>query len=139
MLGRLGMETLCQLLWLAKAQHPAEKSGRWRGWEAEAQSAQQSGVCCRADQLAVNGKKNLLAAGVAPGPAVGRILQALLEQVIQGSLTNKKDESAGRGASAAAGTEGDKIKMEMNIPVPGSCLGSRPSSGCARPGSSCLA
>lgn len=48
-------------------------------------------MCCRADQLVVNGR-DLLAAGVAPGPAVGRILQALLEQVIQGSLTNKKED-----------------------------------------------
>ena len=90
LLGRLGMETLCQLLWLAKAQHP-EQIGALEGLEAEAQSAQQSGVCCRADQLAVNGR-DLLAAGVAPGPAVGRILQALLEQVIQGRLTNKKED-----------------------------------------------
>lgn len=90
LLGRLGMETLCQLLWLAKAQHP-EQIGALEGLEAEAQSAQQSGVCCRADQLAVNGR-DLLAAGVAPGPAVGRILQALLEQVIQGSLPNKKED-----------------------------------------------
>lgn len=84
------METLCQLLWLAKAQHP-EQIGALEGLEAEAQSAQQSGVCCRADQLAVNGR-DLLAAGVAPGPAMGRILQALLEQVIQGSLPNKKED-----------------------------------------------
>jgi len=90
LLGRLGMEALCQLLWLAKAQHP-EQIGALEGLEAEAQSARQSGVCCRADQLAVNGR-DLLAAGVAPGPAVGRILQALLEQVIQGSLTNKKED-----------------------------------------------
>ena len=40
-------------------------------------------------QLAVNGR-DLMAAGVAPGPGLRRVLEGLLEQVITGRLPNEK-------------------------------------------------
>ena len=57
--------------------------------EAEALTAQSA--CCRVSQLAVNGR-DLMAAGVAPGPGLRRALEALLEEVITGRLPNKKAE-----------------------------------------------
>ena len=46
---------------------------------------------CRVSQLAVNGR-DLMAAGVAPGPGLRRALEALLEEVITGRLPNEKAE-----------------------------------------------
>ena len=57
--------------------------------EAETLTAQSA--CCRVSQLAVNGR-DLMAAGVAPGPGLRRALEALLEEVITGRLPNKKAE-----------------------------------------------
>lgn len=88
LLGRLGEEDLARLLWLCRAQDPAQAPALEDLW-AEAQAARQQGACCRTEQLAVNGR-DLLAAGIPPGPAVGRTLQALLDQVVQGRLPNQK-------------------------------------------------
>ena len=41
--------------------------------------------------MAVNGR-DLMAAGVAPGPGLRRALEALLEEVITGRLPNEKAE-----------------------------------------------
>ena len=46
---------------------------------------------CRVSQLAVNGR-DLMAAGVAPGPGLRRALEALREEVITGRLPTKKAE-----------------------------------------------
>ena len=56
---------------------------------AETLTAQSA--CCRVSQLAVNGR-DLMAAGVAPGPGLRRALEALLEEVITGRLPNEKAE-----------------------------------------------
>ena len=45
-------------------------------------------------QLAVNGK-DLLALGVRPGPGVGRLLEAALQQVIEEKLPNQHDPLLG--------------------------------------------
>lgn len=88
LLGQLGPDVLARLLWVCRAQHP-EQDPELEDLGAEARSAWQQGACCRTDQLAVNGR-DLLAAGIPPGPEVGRTLQALLDQVVRGSLPNQK-------------------------------------------------
>ena len=45
---------------------------------------------CRVSQLAVNGR-DLMAAGVRPGPGLRQVLNALLEAVITGQTPNEKD------------------------------------------------
>ena len=47
-------------------------------------------VCCRVSQLAVNGR-DLMAAGIQPGPGLRRVLEALLEQVLTGQTPNEKN------------------------------------------------
>ena len=56
-----------------------------------ARQLEADGACCRINQLAVNGR-DLMAAGVAPGPGLRRALEALLEEVITGRLPNEKAE-----------------------------------------------
>lgn len=50
----------------------------------------ESGQCYSVRQLAVNGR-DLIAAGVAPGPQVGEMLNRLLELVIEGKIENDKE------------------------------------------------
>ena len=47
------------------------------------------GRCFSLKNLAVNGR-DVIAAGVAPGPAVGRALNGLLEQVLSGQAPNER-------------------------------------------------
>ena len=47
------------------------------------------GVCCRVSQLAVNGR-DLMAAGIPAGPALRRVLEALLDGVIRAEYPNEK-------------------------------------------------
>ena len=47
------------------------------------------GDCYRMDQLAVNGS-DLKAAGVAPGPEMGRLLKAMLAEVLEDPAKNTK-------------------------------------------------
>ena len=60
----------------------------------EVRRLEQEGACCRVGQLAVNGK-DLLALGVRPGPGVGRLLEAALQQVIEEKLPNQHDPLLG--------------------------------------------
>ena len=46
-------------------------------------------ACYTVGQLAVNGA-NLMDAGIAPGPAVGKALNILLRAVMEGRLPNEK-------------------------------------------------
>ena len=48
------------------------------------------GRCFSLKNLAVNGR-DVIAAGVAPGPAVGRALNGLLEQVLSGQAPNERE------------------------------------------------
>ena len=56
---------------------------------------------CRVSQLAVNGR-DLMAAGVRPGPGLRQVLNALLETVITGQTPNEKDALLAAAAQFSA-------------------------------------
>ena len=88
LLGRYGLRTVERLCALCAALHPqnapdcALAAQRARRLEAD-------GVCCRVSQLAVNGR-DLMAAGIPAGPALRRVLEALLDGVIRAEYPNEK-------------------------------------------------
>ena len=88
LLGRYGLRTVERLCALWAALHPqaapacALAAQRARQLEAD-------GVCCRVSQLAVNGR-DLMAAGIPAGPALRRVLEALLDGVIRAEYPNEK-------------------------------------------------
>ena len=88
LLGRYGLCTVERLCALCAALHPqtapecALAAQRARQLEAD-------GVCCRISQLAVNGR-DLMAAGIPAGPALRRVLEALLDGVIRAEYPNEK-------------------------------------------------
>ena len=88
LLGRYGLRTVERLCALCAALHPqnapacALAAQRARQLEAD-------GVCCRVSQLAVNGR-DLMAAGIPAGPALRRVLEALLDGVIYAEYPNEK-------------------------------------------------
>ena len=88
LLGRYGLCTVERLCALCAALHPqnapdcALAAQRARKLEAD-------GVCCRVSQLAVNGR-DLMAAGIPAGPALRRVLEALLDGVISAEYPNEK-------------------------------------------------
>lgn len=47
------------------------------------------GACCRVGQLAVNGR-DLIEGGMSPGPELGKMLDVLLDQVLNGALPNER-------------------------------------------------
>lgn len=81
---------LVRLTWLCAALYPEQKE-EWKALQTEAETLTAQNTCCRVSQLAVNGR-DLMAAGVAPGPGLRRVLEALLEEVITGRLPNEKAE-----------------------------------------------
>ena len=88
LLGQYGLCTVERLCALCAALHPqnapdcALAAQRARQLEAD-------GVCCRVSQLAVNGR-DLMAAGIPAGPALRRVLEALLDGVIRAEYPNEK-------------------------------------------------
>ena len=88
LLGRYGLCTVERLCALCAALHPqnapdcALAAQRARQLEA-------NGACCRVSQLAVNGR-DLMAAGIPAGPALRRVLEALLDGVISAEYPNEK-------------------------------------------------
>ena len=88
LLGRYGLRTVERLCALCAALRPqaapdcALAAQRARQLEAD-------GVCCRVSQLAVNGR-DLMAAGIPAGPALRRVLEALLDGVIRAEYPNEK-------------------------------------------------
>ena len=88
LLGRYGLRTVERLCALCAALQPqnapacAFAAQRARQLEAD-------GVCCRVSQLAVNGR-DLMAAGIPAGPALRRVLEALLDGVIRAEYPNEK-------------------------------------------------
>ena len=88
LVGRYGLCTVERLCALCAALHPqnapdcALAAQRARQLEAD-------GVCCRVSQLAVNGR-DLMAAGIPAGPALRRVLEALLDGVIRAEYPNEK-------------------------------------------------
>ena len=88
LLGRYGLRTVERLCALCAALHPQAAPD----CALAAQRARQletNGVCCRVSQLAVNGR-DLMAAGIPAGPALRRVLEALLDGVIRAEYPNEK-------------------------------------------------
>ncbi len=97
-LGRLGEEAFFQLLELKRCDtlgHGLEKTlSRLDELDALAELARgviAQGQCFSMKDLAVDGR-DVLAAGVPAGPEVGRVLQALLDRVVDGTLPNRREE-----------------------------------------------
>ena len=88
LLGRYGLCTVERLCALCAVLHPQTAPD----YALAAQRARQleaDGVCCRVSQLAVNGR-DLMAAGIPAGPALRRVLEALLDGVIRAEYPNEK-------------------------------------------------
>ena len=88
LLGRYGLCTVERLCALCAALHPQAAPA----CALAAQRARQldaDGVCCRVSQLAVNGR-DLMAVGIPAGPALRRVLEALLDGVIRAEYPNEK-------------------------------------------------
>ena len=97
-LRRWGPEFFFQLLALKRADTLAHAPGpkltermeRYAALEALARALLARDACFSLKDLAVNGR-DLLAAGYAPGPAVGQALDALLTAVTDGAVPNERD------------------------------------------------
>ena len=89
LLGRYELPTVQRLTALCSARHP-EGAEAFAALRAEAEQLTAENACCRVSQLAVNGR-DLMAAGVRPGPGLRQVLNALLEAVITGQTPNEKD------------------------------------------------
>jgi len=88
LLGRYDLHTVQRLAALGAAMEPE----RAADFAAQAELAAQldaDGVCCRVSQLAVNGR-DLMAAGIPAGPGLRRTLEALLDAVVRGQLSNER-------------------------------------------------
>ena len=90
LLGKYDLHTVQQLTALWSALQP-ERKDEFTALQKEAETLTAQNACCRVSQLAVNGR-DLMAAGVAPGPGLRRVLEALLEEVITGRLPNERAE-----------------------------------------------
>lgn len=96
-LGRLGPETFFRLLEVKRCdaigQENAETPNRLRALEtlrALARTVIAQGQCFSLRDLAVNGR-DVIAAGIPPGPRVGDVLADLLERVVNGQLPNRRE------------------------------------------------
>ena len=100
LLGRYELPTIRRLTALCSARHP-EQTGAFAALRAEAERLTAENACCRVSQLAVNGR-DLMAAGVRPGPGLRQVLNALLEAVITGQTPNEKDALLAAAAQFSA-------------------------------------
>ena len=100
LLGRYELPTIQRLTALCSARHP-EQTGAFAALWAEAEQLTAENACCRVSQLAVNGR-DLMAAGVRPGPGLRQVLNALLEAVITGQTPNEKDALLAAAAQFSA-------------------------------------
>ena len=100
LLGRYELPTVQRLTALCSARHP-EGAEAFAALRAEAERLTAENVCCRVSQLAVNGR-DLMAAGVRPGPGLRQVLNALLEAVITGQTPNEKDALLAAAAQFSA-------------------------------------
>ena len=100
LLGRYELPTIQRLTALCSARHP-EQTGAFAALRAEAERLTAENACCRVSQLAVNGR-DLMAAGVRPGPGLRQVLNALLEAVINGQTPNEKDALLAAAAQFSA-------------------------------------
>ena len=88
LLGRYGLCTVERLCALCAALHP-QAASECALVAQRARQLEADGVCCRVSQLAVNGR-DLMAAGIPAGPALRRVLEALLDGVIRAEYPNEK-------------------------------------------------
>ena len=100
LLGRYELPTIQRLTALCSARHP-EQAEAFAALQAEAEQLTAKNACCRVSQLAVNGR-DLMAAGVRPGPGLRQVLNALLEAVITGQTPNEKDALLAAAAQFSA-------------------------------------
>ena len=100
LLGRYELPTIKRLTALCSARHP-EQTRAFAALRAEAERLTAENACCRVSQLAVNGR-DLMAAGVRPGPGLRQVLNALLEAVITGQTPNEKDALLAAAAQFSA-------------------------------------
>ncbi len=96
-LGRLGPETFFQLLEVKRADGMGQayelvkdRLAQLEKIKAKAEEIVAQGQCFSLKDLAVNGR-DVIAAGIAPGPEVGRVLNGLLEQVLNGLVPNNRE------------------------------------------------
>lgn len=96
-LNRLGPETFFQLLEVKQAdsmgQAPEKVKDRLAELDeikAKAEHILAERQCLTLQDLAVDGR-DVIAAGVAPGPEVGRVLNGLLERVLNGESSNDRE------------------------------------------------
>lgn len=99
-LSRYDLATIMDLTALCSAQHP-EQAEAFAALQQEAARLVETNACCRINQLAVNGR-DLMDAGIRPGPGLRRVLDALLEQVLTGQLPNEKAALLAAAAQVAA-------------------------------------
>ena len=99
-LSRYDLATITDLTALCSAQHP-EQAEALAALQQEAARLVETNACCRINQLAVNGR-DLMDAGIRPGPGLRRVLDALLEQVLTGQLPNEKAALLAVAAQVAA-------------------------------------
>ena len=88
LLGRYDLHTVQRLAALSAAMEP-EQAAHFAAQAELAAQLDADGVCCRVSQLAVNGR-DLMAAGIPAGPGLRRTLEALLDAVIRGQLSNER-------------------------------------------------
>ena len=95
-LGRLGPEAFFQLLDIKRADNMGQAPEKVRDRLAEldvirakAERILAERQCLTLKDLAVNGR-DVIAAGVAPGPEVGQVLERLLDRVLSGEIPNKR-------------------------------------------------
>lgn len=99
-LSRYDLATITDLTALCSARHP-EQAEAFAALQQEAARLVETNACCRINQLAVNGR-DLMDAGIRPGPGLRRVLDALLEQVLTGQLPNEKAALLAAAAQGAA-------------------------------------
>ena len=100
LLGRYELPTIQRLTALCSARHP-EQAEAFAALRVETEQLTAENACCRVSQLAVNGR-DLMAAGVRPGPGLRQVLNALLEAVITGQTPNEKDALLAAAAQFSA-------------------------------------
>ena len=88
LLGKYNLCTVQRLAALGTALQP-ERAADFAALSELAERLDADGVCCRVSQLAVNGR-DLMAAGIPAGPGLRRTLEALLDAVIRGQLSNER-------------------------------------------------
>lgn len=97
-LGCLGPETFFQLLEVKRADGMGQayelvkdRLAELEKMKAKTEEIVAQGQCFSMKDLAINGR-DVIAAGVAPGPEVGRMLNGVLGQVLDGLVPNNREE-----------------------------------------------